>query len=402
MKKITLFLYFIFSFIFLTSAVSAQTVGQLENELASKKAQYESNQSKKQLTQEEKNKVQNEINNISNQMDQINKEIDNLNNDIKKRNAKIKSMKSEIKQIISYYQISDSQSDTLEYIFGASSFTDFIYRMSVSEQLSKYREDKINEYNKLIKENEKKMAEMNSKNDQLKELQVQQNEKYKSLESELVGITTVGVSLKDEINSLQASVNLYKVKYKCSSNEQISSCVNRNSRPSSGGGGYTNGNTNIPSASGFYVPISSWTRVYPFHHHDNGLDLSTSEGHAVTPIADGVVLDIWTRYNCGGNMVWINHNVNGRRYTSAYFHLKSINVSLDQKVTHNTVIGYTGGQTTKSYDSCTTGAHLHLQVATGNYGRTLYSPHLGPGDFHINYSAWNRNSIDPASLINIR
>ena len=55
------------------------------------------------------------------------------------------------------------------------------------------------------------------------------------------------------------------------------------------------------------------------------------------------------------------------------------------------IIGYSGGSSTRSYDRCTFGAHLHLTIATGLYG--------------VDYNDWtyqlNRvHSIDPRTVIN--
>ena len=47
----------------------------------------------------------------------------------------------------------------LEYVFTATDFTDFIYRMAIAEQLSDYNEKLISDYEDLIIENEKKKEE---------------------------------------------------------------------------------------------------------------------------------------------------------------------------------------------------------------------------------------------------
>lgn len=373
--------------------VSAKTLAQFRSELNAMRDDYNKNQASKKMTEQEIAKVKAEIESINDEIDKVNGEIDELNADIERRNEEIKKMDNEIKQIINYYQLSSSESAYLEYVFEAQDFTDFIYRMAVSEQLSDYRDKTIKEYTNLIEQNKKKIEEMNSKKNELSKLKSELNTKFKKLETELTGIEMAGLSIKDEITALENTLKLYENTYKCSENEELTACINRyNGRSSSG---YT-----VPSAYGFYVPISYWTYIFPFKHHDNGLDLSTPEGQSVHPIADGVVVDIWEHYNCGGNMVWIAHNVNGKKYTSAYFHLKTINVALDQQVTHDSVIGISGGAriwtSTNTYDSCTTGPHLHLQVATGHYDRISY----WGGKFHINYSAWNSHSIDPASIIN--
>lgn len=402
--RFNLIILFCFVFFIIGSEAHAKTLKQMKNELAAMKEKYNNNQSSKKMTESQIADVKSDISSINSQIDSINQEISNLNNDIEKRNQDIAKMKEEINSIMHYYQVSSSESFYLEYVFNASDFTDFIYRMAISEQLSEYREKTINEYNDLIKKNREKVSEIAAKKTSLKSLESDLSKKRDKLDAELTGIETAGMSIKDEIADLEKTVNLYQNTYKCSDNEQISTCINRknnsygsgssssSSRPSNG--------INVPSSSGFFLPISSWTNIYPFKHHDNGMDLSTPEGQAVHPIADGVVIDIWYRYSCGGNMVWISHNVNGRKYTSAYFHLKSINVSVDQQVSHNTVIGSSGGAkrgtSTNTYDGCTTGPHLHLQVATGHYERYI---RWSDGTYHISYSSWNSSSINPANLI---
>lgn len=100
-------------------------------------------------------------------------------------------------------------------------------------------------------------------------------------------------------------------------------------------------------------------------------------------------------------MVWVSHNVNGKKYTSAYFHLQTINVNVGDKVSHSDVIGTSGGirrgSSYNSYDNCTTGPHLHLQVATGWYDRYI---RWSDGSYHISYNEWNRNSFDSAKVLN--
>ena len=70
-------------------------------------------------------------------------------------------------------------------------------------------------------------------------------------------------------------------------------------------------------------------------------------------------------------MLYIDVNVDGKEYTTYYYHLLRFNVSMGQKVDTNTIIGWVGGYSTSSvhggYDTCTTGAHLHFGVATGYY-----------------------------------
>lgn len=71
---------------------------------------------------------------------------------------------------------------------------------------------------------------------------------------------------------------------------------------------------------------------------------------------------------CGGNQVYIQYVIKGEYYTVLYAHLLSYNVSVSQKVTAETVIGRQGGGTqTRSWESCSTGTHLHFQVSKHQY-----------------------------------
>ena len=402
-KNLTLLIMILSIFSFSNiKVVEAKSLNDYKKELADMKNKYAETENNKKMTQQEIAKVKSEISTISNNIDNLNKEIGEFNEDIERRTIEIKNMQDEINSIIHYYQIVSSGSFYLEYVFSATNYTDFIYRLAVTEQLSRYRKNKIDDYNALIEENKRKIEEMSKKKVELKELETQLYSKQSNLEVELRGIEIVGVSVQEEITNLEKTISLYQNTYKCSDTEDITACVNRYNSTKSKGSTYSASYT-VPSAYGFYAPMASWSGIYEFKHHDNGMDLSTfgREGYEVHPIADGVVVDIWEHYNCGGNMVWIAHSVNGRNYTSGYFHLKSINVSLDQQVTHNTIIGYSGGAkkgtSTNTYDGCTTGPHLHLQVSTGLYYRTVYSSKLG--GFHISYSSWNSHSFDPRDII---
>lgn len=390
--------------IFIPLSISAQTLGGLKAEYQKMKNDYDQNRANKQMTQAEIANLKSKIKVINEEIDSINGDIDNLNKEIEERYLEIEKMDGEIKKILNYYQVASGEEFYLEYVFKATDYTDFIYRLAVVEQLSKYLNDTIDKYNSLIEQNKESINELASKKSSLKSKEEELSIQYKKLEQEVIGIDIAGVSIKEEMDTIAKSIKLYQDTYKCSDTEDISACVNRynRARQQSGGSARSAANYNVPSAYGFYVPITYWTGVYEFRHHDNGFDLSTPEGQEVHPIADGVVIDIWYQYNCGGNMVWIAHTVNGVKYTSAYFHLKTVNVSLDQTVTHNTVIGLSGGArrgtSTNTYDNCTTGPHLHLQTAYGHYDRIIYYP--SEGRYHISYSSWNANSFNPRNIIN--
>ena len=211
--------------------VEAKSLSEFRSELNDLKKKYEENETTKKKTEAEINKTKSEIDAINKQIDELSAEIDAINADIEKRNEEIAKMNEEIKSIIHYYQVSNVQNMYYEYVFNADSYTDFIYRFAVTEQLSQYREKTINEYNRLIEENKKKVNEIASKKTELSNLENQAKSKYDSLNGQLTGITTAGVSIQDEISEMEKKINTYQNTYKCSETEVISACVYRYNHP---------------------------------------------------------------------------------------------------------------------------------------------------------------------------
>ena len=130
-----------------------------------------------------------------------------------------------------------------------------------------------------------------------------------------------------------------------------------------------------------YGQRTDWSGSVSGHH---GIDLDcVSEGTTVYGAASGTVARVVYRSSCGGNMVWVYHSVNGTPYTTVYMHLLNISVSEGQTVTPNTKIGEVGGGSTRSYDACTGGTHLHFGMA---YGHNAY--------------AFNSHSFNPRNAYN--
>ena len=88
-----------------------------------------------------------------------------------------------------------------------------------------------------------------------------------------------------------------------------------------------------------------------------------------------------------GLYVVIQHNINGRIYTSLYGHLRSINVKQYQIVSKDTVIGLMGS-TGRS-----TGPHVHLNICLGERACQSLSETVDPRNY-INFPAhytWYRD-----------
>lgn len=377
--------------------VEAKTLRSMKNELSALKEKYQQSQNQKKYTEAEIAAKKEKITSINIEIQNTQLEIVDLTEEIEKLNVEIEEKEKEIKNIMNYYQLSNSESAYLEYIFEAADFTDFIYRMAIAEQLSKYNDNLVDEYHKTIKENEKKKEELAAKTVSLTEMQKKLENEVQSLGDQLGEIFEESVSLEEEIKILEESINLYQNVYKCDLDQDINACTSNQ----------------LPSGTSFYRPVASGRvssnygpRTYylngrwvsDFHY---GMDFGgTGHGANVYPIASGKVVAIVdgpslyaaTKRNvCGGTKVFIIHTVNGKKYTSGYYHLANYTVKVGQTVTPTDVIGHVGGVYSIEYwDSCSTAAHLHLQLGTGHYINEYGS-----------YSAFVSRRFDPRQILSL-
>ena len=368
--------------------VEAKTLRQLKQELEEKKAEYQANKQQQQATQAEISAAKAKALEISREIEQIQVEMVNLTEEIEELNVEIEEKEKEIKQIMNYYQLSSSESAYLEYVFEAADFTDFIYRVAIAEQLSDYNDKLVDEYHEKIEQNEKKKKDLDNKTITLSDKQKDLEKQIKVYESELQGIVEGAVDIKEDLDRLEKFIKTYE-SYGCNLDQDVESCSYGK----------------LPPGTAFYRPLIAGKvssnygyRTYwingaqksEFHY---GMDFSAAHGTPVYAVADGKVVGYTHHYRCGGNMLYIAHNINGAKYTSAYYHLASANVKVGDTVTYNTVIGYSGGSPSIEYwDKCTTGPHLHLQIATGAYL-------MDSG--YIYYSQFQSRSINPRNIINI-
>lgn len=343
--------------------VEAKTLQDYYNDLSKLEEKYNSAKNNKKLTETEINKLNNELTNINNNIELTKKDISNATEEIKKSEEEIENKKEETNEFLKFLQTSTGENVYLEYIFDADSYTDLIYRYAIVSQLSEYNDNLINELKTLVEDLEQKKKDLATKNTKLESQREEFASKLTTLRSNLSKATEEGANLEEEIRDLKTEINHYK-DLGCSLNQDVDNCVK------------------IAYATGFRYPLSYGCVTSEYTGSANrtdwvgggghyGIDLScTGEGSPVYAAAAGTVA-LTTRYDCGGNVVYVYHVVNGVYYTTAYMHLLKINVTAGQEVTSDTVIGYMGGYSTSTehggYDSCTTGAHLHFGMALGHY-----------------------------------
>lgn len=360
--------------------VEAKTLGDLKKELAEMEKNYKNNQQSKNLTEQQINSAQAEINSASTEIENSQTEIKNLNDEIENLTEEIKNKENEIREFIHYYQLSNGESAYLEYVFGAANYTDFIYRLAIAEQLTKYNDELVKQYNNTIEQNKVNAQKLADKQVELVKKQETLAQKIDALGVELSAISDEKVTIEEEIKMQKEAIDYYQNQLKCKDTESLSTC----------------GRDQLPANTAFFRPITSGyvtsefgQRTFDFHY---GVDLSTTASNVpVYAAASGVVITVMYKTSCGGTRVYIHHNVNGQMYTTSYAHLREALVSKGDRVTTNTQIGIMGGNPyTETWDKCSTGQHLHFAVANGLYLKD-----------YMYWSSFISKSFNPRNIINL-
>ena len=381
MKKIVLILMGIL--LCLPFSVKAKTLGDLKKELNSLEEKYNTANNNKKLTNDEINNLTSEINTITSSINSTKNDIKNAEDEIKENENTIENKKKETDELLKFLQVSQGENVYLEYLFEAESYTDFIYRYSVVSQLTEYNNNLMNELKELIASLEEKKKDLVNKKATLETKSNELSSKMVVLRSNLSTYMEEGTTIEEDIKDMKAQIKRY-VDKGCKDNEDITSC------------GIKKTNYVLNTAKGWSYPLArgcvtseyvgygvrtDWSGSVTGHHR---IDLDcVSEGTTVYAAAEGVVARVVNYSSCGGNMVFVYHNVNGTAFTTVYMHLLRISVSPDQVVNPSTKIGEVGGGSTASYDGCTGGVHLHFGIA---YGHNAYS--------------FNAHSLNPRNIYN--
>lgn len=363
------------------AASKANTLAELRQELKTWKNKQSANTQKKKQTQASISSAKTSVSNKQSEIQTNQQKVTAAQEESAKLELEIEQGKNELANLMKNYQIASGDNLYLEYIFEATSYEDLIYRYAVMEQIMNYRDGKINSWKDKIEQNKQLKIDLEAR-------EVQLNKQISDLASEIENLNDaledyfdIEISIDDEIKSTESLIKYYE-KMGCGENESLEACVK------------------VKGDTGFIRPVTKGTitsvwgyRTHPvtgavntFH---NGIDIAgTGLGAPVYSAANGMVGKIIYKASCGGNQVYVYHTINGVKYTTSYLHLLSINVSLGQAVTNQTVIGAEGGQK-GTYDKCTTGTHLHFGMGSGWYGSD-----------YVSSSKWKSNSINPTTKVN--
>ena len=356
---------------------NAKTLGQYKKELNELEQKYKNNTAKIQADKDQIAAAKARVNEIYKEIEAGEKEMIELNKQIAQLNEDIENKREEINTLLKYNQVSKGESAYLEYLFKAKSITDFIYRATVTEQMSNYNKNLINEMNEMIKQNEENIKKLQEKEKQLTSLRTELNQKISSLSAEVVSLNDEKISEEEEIKASKEVIAFYE-KAGCKDNQDVKDCAAKQ----------------LPPGTKFYRPVTRGYvtseygyRIHPINggaNNHSGIDMSTykscSECHKLLSVAAGKVA--YAGYNSSmGNYVVIHHNIKGQYYSSMYMHLSRIDVKKGDIVTKDTQIGIMGNT------GSSTATHLHLTMFA-----CLYL-----GDSKCKYPG---STVNPRSYIN--
>lgn len=346
------------------------TLKDLKNELSRLQTKKANNDKKRSVSQAEKNEKNQGIANAHKEIEDAERKIAEAKVKIENSNKKISEVKGQSEELMKYYQQISSNNTYLEFISASSSMTELIMRIDAVNQLVEYNQKKLEELDALIKENEELQVELKKyENEQSTKISAYES-RIKEIDSDLLALADIGMDLNTEIKTQQELIKMYS-DMGCKDNDVLVVCSST----------ANNSGWLKPVVKGSINSLFGYRTMNGSTNFHSGIDIGVAEGTTVYSATAGTVVSVVNRSSCGGNQVYIQSLVQGKKYTVQYAHLLSINVKVGQKVTNQTVVGKSGGYSTAKnhggYDTCTFGAHLHFGVSNTYYTSwSAYVAHL--------------------------
>ena len=244
------------------------------------------------------------------------------------------------------------QTTYLDVLLGAGSFTDYLTRVDVVEQIMTYD-------NNLIKLMHDTIETINAQKTEVEVKRAENDEARAKLDAEQSALEATRAQYQKTVNDNRAAIKQYEAakhaaeEAKKKLNNEIDRLINLES-------GFVGGSFTWP------VPGITWITSYfgyrtdPFTgatKYHNAIDIGTPSGTALYAANSGTVVAVSYQYS-GGYYIAIDH---GGGFSTRYFHLSAQYVSVGQTVSRGQLIGRTG-----SSGAAVTGPHLHFELHAPN------------------------------------
>ena len=261
---------------------------------------------------------------------------------------------------ISYWQV----------LFEANSFTDFLDRLEMINEISASDQKRINEIQKVAQEVSVTRDQMQEELSQLSLAQIQLEQSQSELEIKRTESDELLRSLAVQEEEFQLLLDDSEAKQDqlmkeiAQKQKELSSAQYEEKLAKLAAQG-----KNPPSSATWITPVSGYTitspfgmRVHPVYKYQlmhNGIDLACPTGTPIYATRAGTVTRAAYQAGGAGYYVSLDH---GDGFGSIYMHMTNYVVSAGQKVTAGQLIGYVGST------GVSTGPHLHFGVSyAGSY-----------------------------------
>ena len=267
-------------------------------------------------------------------------------------NDQCESMKMRIKFM---YESGNTQFFTI--LLESRSITEFLNKAEYVSQLSAYDRDMLEEFQRVVKDVEKKEASLQKEYTELNTLQdqltSQQTEVQALLDSKEAQIDDLEKQIGENADTIEELKRQAEEAERLRKEQAAAQSGGSSYRPGSGGTVVSGNGYFTHPCPGMTYQSSYFGEIRPYETGGHkGNDYAAPAGTPTYAAAAGTVITAgWS--NSAGNWVVINH---GNGLVTKYMHHSAICVSAGQYVEKGQQIGYVGstGQST--------GPHLHFQV----------------------------------------
>lgn len=339
-----------------SGAVYAQTTSQkiteMKKKINSADKQYSDALQQKQYYDKQIESLAGDIYNADKIINSLESEIEEQNKKIDETSEKLAGKQESYNTRLRALQHRGSLS-YIDVIFGAESFSDFLLRVSLVNDLVTHDKNEINEIAELKKEITEAKAAVEVKladNKEAKALVVAQRDKLQQMsnkqEAAMKSFMADKAAYKSELEKAE--------KAKAEEDKKAAAIIAKAAAPQTSSAKTVN-------ASGFMYPLPGGGRVscqfgyrtdpYPSNH--TGVDLAISSGSPIVASKSGTVASVVSSNTGYGNCIIVNH---GDGTSTRYAHCSKMYVSKGQKVSQGETIAAVGST------GMSTGPHLHFEI----------------------------------------
>ncbi|GKU25645.1 murein hydrolase activator EnvC family protein [Clostridium folliculivorans] len=351
----------------------------IQDQLDKKISDLKASQAKVDTYQGKIDTLQGKINSIQSNINKISKDIDDVQKNIEEKKQEEAEKKELLgKRLRNAYKTSMGE-QLLGVVLGSDDLNDLIEKITTITTIIQKDNELIEEVKDIQKDLAQKEKDLSAKkadmDAQKNQVLVEQNElkdtqqallqernankqQYDELSSLKNQKDSVINSLSDSEKKLAQKIGELEEDNKDAQDEidrQIAE-INNKSGSDTSNSEASKGQSFIWPASGPITDPFGW-RIHPIKHTESfhtGMDIGASLGSAVRASKSGTVAVVETSNLVYGHMIIIDH---GNGVQTMYGHMRSVNVSVGQKVSQGQVIASVGSEGIYS-----TGPHLHFEI----------------------------------------